>query len=292
MHFKNKKILGILEVLLSGMFLGVMPIFVRSLGEVGLVGMIFFRALFGGLCIYVLLKISGKNIVPFKKDKLMMIFWAVLLSLSTAAYFTSLKIIPVSSAVLLLYSYAVLITLFSGIFLREKISVHTIIASVLSVAGILLILPFESVQAGNSYFGYICALAAAIFGAIHFLIPKKYLKSYDAYSLTFYQTILQLPLLGVFLFFYPPILTFHSLILLALFGLICTTLAFFLFYDGLRRIPGQYAGILHTTEIPVSILLALFFFGEIPSVKVILGGGLLVLGYVLIGVKEMKINEK
>ena len=51
---------------------------------------------------------------------------------------------------------------------------------------------------------------------------------------------------------------------------------------------GQYLGILQTTEVVFSIILAIIMFSEIPSFIVLVGGILLMMGYFIIGIKETK----
>lgn len=133
--------------------------------------------------------------------------------------------------------------------------------------------------------GYLFGIGAGFFASLNFLIPKKYFKGYDIFSLIFYQNLWMLPLLSIFIFLYPPSFTLKNLGIFASLGLFCTALAFFLVYSGLRKTHGQYMGILQTTEVLIPIILGVIIFSEIPSFITLLGGILLITGNSIIILK-------
>ena len=215
--------------------------------------------------------------------------WAIILLFAIGSYFIALKSIDIASAVLLLYSYSIFIVLLSKFWLKEKINLFTIISLLLSIAGIILIISPSGFKFQGKAIGYIFAIVAAFWSGLNFMFPKKYFKNYDAYSLTFYQNLWQLPILIIFVLAFPPNITIINIGIFVGLGLFCTALAFLLVYTGSRKVSGQYIGILQTSEVLVPILLGIFLFSEIPPLLVVIGGILLILSYVLTYFKESKL---
>lgn len=288
MRLQNKTIIGILEVILGGTFFGLVPIFVRFGQSINTVSLIFFRALFGMIFIYLIIRLCKKKLARFKEERLGLIIFSIVLLLGIGFYFVALKLIDIASAVLLLYGYSIFVVLFSKILLKEKIYSHTWIALVISIIGVILIISPSGFNFGGSAIGYLFGVGSAFWVGLNWVLPKKYFKNYDAYSLTFYQSLWQLPILLIFVFFSLPKFTLTNIGIFVGLGLFCTALAFFFVYSGLRKIRGQYIGILQTSEATVPIILGIILFSEIPSLLTIIGGLSLLLGYIIIGIKGSK----
>ena len=279
MQFQNQRFVGILEVLLAGAFYGLIPIFVRFGSGIDSISLVFFRALFGVIFVFLIIKLLGKNLAAFKEEKLNLIIFSIISLLAIGSYFLALKFIDIASAVLLLYTYSIWIVIFSWLWLKEKIGKYTLIALLLAILGVVLIISPSGFKFEGNSIGYIIALMAGIFACFSYLFPKKYLKNYDAYSITFYQALFILPILIVPMMFSPPNFTLTNIGVFAGLGLFCTALAFSLVYGGSRKISGQHIGILLTSEIVVPIILGAILFSEVPLPVVIIGGVLLVAGY-------------
>ena len=284
----QSKLTGILQILLGAAFFGLIPIFIRFGQNITTSSLVFFRAFFGAIFIFLIIKLSGKSLAKFKEERGKLIAWAVILLLAIGSYFIALKLIDIASAVLLLYSQSIFIILLSRLWLKEKIHTHTLIALILSIIGVILILYPTGFKFGGNSIGYIFGLSAAFWTSLNFMLPKIYFNKYDTYSLTFYQNLWQLPMLAAFVLFSPPSLTQTNIEIFAGLGLFCTALAFLLIYTGSRKVPGQYIGILQTTEAIVPIILSAIIFSEMPSSIVVIGGILLIAGYLSIALKEFK----
>lgn len=284
----NKRLTGILQILLGAAFFGLIPIFVRFGQSIDTASLVFFRAFFGAAFTLLIIKLMRKPLAKFGEERLKIVLWAVVFLLAIGSYFTSLKLIPIAPAVLLLYSQSIFIVLLSKFWLKEKIRAHTLIALALSIAGVVLIISPSGFGFGGDSLGYFFAMAAAFLAGLNFIIPKVYFKKYDTFSLTFYQSLWALPMLLPFVLLSPPLFTPINIGIFAGLGLFCTALAFMLIYAGSRKVPGQYIGVLQTTEALVPILLGFVIFSETPSLPVIIGGSLLIVGYLLISIKGSK----
>jgi drug/metabolite transporter (DMT)-like permease len=82
-----------------------------------------------------------------------------------------------------------------------------------------------------------------------------------------------------FLFLLRPALNPKDILLLSILGIFCTAGAHTLFIQGMRKIKAQIASIISSLEPVYGIVLAFFFLHEIPSLRSILGG-IIILGTV------------
>ena len=109
MLFKNERFQGIFEVLLGAALFGFVPIFVRLGNSISTPSLVFFRAFFGMVFIYLLIRLGSKHLAPLKEDKFKLFLWAGILVAAIGFYFMALKLIDIGSAVLLLYGKSIFI---------------------------------------------------------------------------------------------------------------------------------------------------------------------------------------
>lgn len=287
----NKKVIASFQILLGGSMFGLIPIFVRYGTEATATQLVFFRAFFGMISIFIIGNLSGNKIKKFTTDKIKIICWAIILLFAITSYFISLKHIDIASAVLLLQLNSPFIIIFSRFWLKEKIHKHTLISLILSLFGAFLIISPSGFNYTENSIGYLFAISAAFWTGLNFVFPKKYLKEHDPYSLTFYQTLWQLPFILPFIFCTPIDISAKTISIYISLGFFCSALAFLFIYKGSKNTDTQYIGILQTAESIVPIILGVVLFFEIPSIKVVIGGMLLILGYVLILFKNTTKNH-
>ena len=78
-----------------------------------------------------------------------------------------------------------------------------------------------------------------------------------------------------------------ELVLLALLGVFCTALSHGLFIKGLRYVKAQLASITAGLEPVYGVLFAFLFLGEVPSLRIALGG-LIILGTTVFASTKMR----
>jgi drug/metabolite transporter (DMT)-like permease len=90
--------------------------------------------------------------------------------------------------------------------------------------------------------------------------------------ITFYQDFWATLFLLPFIFVLRPHLEGRDILLLLILGIFCTALAHSLFIKGMRLIKAQTAAIISSLEPVYGIIMALFVIKEIPSLRTVLGG--------------------
>jgi len=228
-----------------------------------------------------------------RKNKLSFFLFSLFHVLIVISFFIAIKLINLAVAVLLLYAGSIYLVILSSIFLKEKIEKITIFSLIISFLGIFTI--FYSSEIILNLWGYLAGFFSGLFMAITLLIGKVLSKNYDKLSMTYYQNIIALPLILPLLFFINFNLTFNDVFILILLGSVCTALAFLLLYSGIKKVKGQKIGILLLLELVTPLFLAFILFKEIPSVREIIGGILILIGFILIALirnNKKRIKQK
>jgi drug/metabolite transporter (DMT)-like permease len=112
-----------------------------------------------------------------------------------------------------------------------------------------------------------------------------------AFYQEFFATLFLLP----FFFFLRPALNLKTIILLCLLGVFCTAGSHSLFIKGMKYIRAQTAAIISSLEPVYGIIIAFIFLNEIPSLRTILGGMIILLAAFSVtwsGVKQAQFERK
>ncbi|MGZ3788712.1 MAG: DMT family transporter [Bacteriovorax sp.] len=209
----------------------------------------------------------------------------------SSLYFTALTGLSASLTVLLLYTYPLMVTLFSRAFLNEKMGKQGLIALVLVSMGIVGLVWGEWSVSEAKFLFY--GLGAAFFYALYIILSRKYLSHVEALSSSFY---VQLGAGGVlFLLHFSrqihrpfEILGNHYPLILSM-AFLCSLMAMTLFLAGLQKVKSSEASILSMTEPISGVIIATIFLHEQIRFIQIIGGIFILIGMVLISTR--KTNE-
>ncbi|UCE95772.1 MAG: DMT family transporter [Candidatus Bathyarchaeota archaeon] len=128
-----------------------------------------------------LLKIQKKDLLPF------LTLGVLATAFQRLAYFYSIDLTTVTVAAILFYTYPILVTIFSLIFFKEKISPLRIFSIVLAFLGVMLVVrTYDITQLSSSLLGVIAGLLSSIFFVLFFFIIRRLRTSYSTWTLVFY----------------------------------------------------------------------------------------------------------
>jgi drug/metabolite transporter (DMT)-like permease len=283
---------GIFEITLAAVLFGIIPIIVKF-SNLDIYTLSFGRIFFAALSLLIFVMFFKTKLQSIRKNKLSFFLFSLFHVLIVISFFIAIKLINLAVAVLLLYAGSIYLVILSSIFLKEKIEKITIFSLIISFLGIFTI--FYSSEIILNLWGYLAGFFSGLFMAITLLIGKVLSKNYDKLSMTYYQNIIALPLILPLLFFINFNLTFNDVFILILLGSVCTALAFLLLYSGIKKVKGQKIGILLLLELVTPLFLAFILFKEIPSVREIIGGILILIGFILIALirnNKKRIKQK
>ena len=125
---------------------------------------------------------------------------------------------------------------------------------------------------------YLQVLAMAVFLAGHYLMPhsNRYLSGfYESRTICFYEqgaaAVVLLPAVVLLQVQW----TVEAVAGIAAIGLVCTALAHSLYVAAQRNVKAQTAGVISGMETVYGILFAFLFLGEVPGIRELIGGAII-----------------
>ncbi|WP_370519555.1 DMT family transporter [Thermococcus sp. JdF3] len=273
---------GRIKIATAMLIWGSVGIFGRFSGLSGL-GVAFARVSLGALLLLAIL--VGKNEWLQSLPPLLRAKWKPLLALGSALalnwtfLFTAFNYTTIANAVLVYYAAPILATLISWRFLGEKMSAKRWGLIGLAFIGVGLIMSGQRIDLGDRDFvGILLALTAAFFYA---LIPNlgRFLREIDGKTLTFLQlavaSLVLAPIVAISDVGEP--VWWAVLVLVA----VHTVFALYLYMDGLKEVEVSEAALLSYLDPLSAVVYALLIFWEVPGIKTIAGGTLILLASAL-----------
>jgi drug/metabolite transporter (DMT)-like permease len=200
-------------------------------------------------------------------------------------YLTAINYASAGLVALLLYLYPFFVTILSTIFLREKVTPIKIIALILALTGTALTVGPVSGQ----LIGALMAIAAALIYSIYIIVGTNVMKHVSPVQSSMIIFASAGYVFGMLAFINGIHLPATSSGTLAMLGIIfiSTIIPVVTFLAGLERVGPVNAAMLSTLEPVVTVLLAMWLFGDKLLPIVLLGGGLILLAVILLTRSEL-----
>jgi drug/metabolite transporter (DMT)-like permease len=230
------------------------------------------RVFFASIALFLFFLFSRQSMrVSPTKNYAVFILLGFILAAHWVAFFQSIQISTVAIGLLSYSSFPVFTTFLEPFLFKEKIQISTLLYALLCVLGIFLIIPrFDLTD--SVYQGVLWGLFAGFTFSILTIFNRKLSQIYSSLLITFYQDLWATLFLFPFFFILQPHLAGKDILLLLILGIFCTALSHSLFIKGMRLIKAQTAAIISSLEPVYGIIMALFILKEVPTLRTILGG--------------------
>ena len=282
----NKNLLGILLMTLGMLSLSINDIIYKNLTmNFPVWEAVFFRAFSGSIISLYLVYHSGINSIKTKKPvrHFVRAFSAVG---CVVLYIFGIKYLLLSENIAIAHSAPIIAALLAVPILGEKIGMHRILAITIGFVGVLVI-----IRPGTDLFQLksLLPIGSALFMASVYLTTRSLMNTESSTSIVFYYSF---ALLFTSLIFFPSDFvipdTFNLILALSL-GIMGSMGHFFMSQaarhaDVAVTSPFEYSSFIFVG------LMGYFFFYEIPSNSVILGGILIIISGVYVAYRERKIS--
>jgi drug/metabolite transporter (DMT)-like permease len=282
----NKNLLGILLMTLGMFSLSINDIIYKNLTmNFPVWEAVFFRAFSGSIISLYLVYHSGINSIKTKKPvrHFVRAFSAVG---CVVLYIFGIKYLLLSENIAIAHSAPIIAALLAVPILGEKIGIHRILAITIGFVGVLVI-----IKPGTDLFQLksLLPIGSALFMASVYLTTRSLMNTESSTSIVFYYSF---ALLFTSLIFFPSdfvIPDIFNLILALSLGIMGSMGHFFMSQaarhaDVAVTSPFEYSSFIFVG------LMGYFFFYEIPSNSVILGGILIIISGVYVAYRERKIS--
>lgn len=246
-------------------------------------GRVFFSSTFLLVTILFLKKDLKLN---HRRDYFILGLMGIILAVHWSTFFASIQVSTVATGLLTFSTFPVLVTFLEPYFFKEKIKLSDILVALITFLGVVLILPdFE--LGSNLTQGVLLGLISGFTYAVLSMLNRKYIKDYSSLIIAFYEQFVSMIVLMPFLFIQKPVFELRDILLLMLLGVVFTGVSHTLFINGLKNVKTQRAAIISSLEPVYGIIFAGFLLGEIPTLREIIGG-IVILGTVFYSTVKSK----
>ncbi len=278
-----QNLVGVLLILISGIFFGAMAIFARLAYEAGAspTTVLFLRFGIASVCMLVIMYMRK---LPFPRGRTLLtlvLMGGVGYVGQAFCYFTALTLASAGLVALLLYLYPAIVTILAVIVLKERVSKVKVIALVIALAGTVMTI---GLGGGGQPLGILLSLGAALIYSVYILVGSRVAKPgmvmpYSAVIITS-GAVVSAALITVQGTAFP--VTWSWWISVMASALLCTVLAIIAFLAGLERIGPTHAATLSTIEPVVTVVLASLVLGENFTPMRAVGGIMILLAVVVL----------
>ena len=276
-------------MLLSVTFFSLMDILVKITDEYAVGQILFFRSLFGLIPIFFLIpKTRLKNFYKTKRVGLHF-YRSIFGAIAMAAIFTALRNLQLAETVAMTFAGPIFVTIFSILFLNEKVRATRWGAVIIGFIGVIFI-SRPGFNTMNYY--YIFPIIFCLgFAAVCIFIRKLTLHGESVWLIAFYFTLVSglgglatLPFGGWLM---PTGIDFILLILIGIFGSVANLLLTqsYKLAEVSLTTPLKYLALLY------AIIFGFFIFQETPSSYTIFGAGLIVVSSLIIFTRERQLKK-
>lgn len=234
-------------------------------------GRTFFSSAFLGA--YLAVK-RQKFALKTRGDYVLIVFAGIILAIHWTSFMQSIQVSTVAVGTLTLATFPLFSAVLEPLLFHEKMRVSDIACALVMLGGVACIVDDFSLE-GSMAQGVLWGLLSAFTYALLSLANRKFSSGYPASLVSFYEQATATVVLLPALFVLKPSFTALDIGMLAIMGIVFTAIAHTLFIGGLRTVKVRTAGIITGLESVYGVVAALLFLGEIPGIREVIGGAII-----------------
>lgn len=218
--------------------------------------------------------------IDIGKDLLSIVLSGLLLGAHWVTYFFALDYSNVAIALLSLYTYAGLTTILEPLILKTKFNMSDLLLSMIVILGVAVMAPSWDLES-NYTIAIIFGLVSALLYALRNIVISDVAKRYNGSSLMVYQLIVISVAMLFFSGYYNYDYVIDQMPWIVLLALCTTAIGHTVFVESLSKLNATTAGLLSCIVPVYGIFWGFIFLGEVPALRTIMGGGIILLAVVL-----------
>lgn len=286
----TQKIHGLVEIHVAVLLFGLAGLFGKFLTLSPLL-IVFGRTFFASITLGLILAFSTIKLrAKSKRDLSALMLLGVILAIHWITFFHAIQISTVAVGLFTFSTFPVFVTFMEPYFFKEKLRRFDMLTAGFVVLGLIFVIPSLNFQ-NNITQGALWGTISGFTFAVLSILNRKYVGTYPSMMIVWYQNWMATLTLLPFVFFEDLSLQATDVVLLALLGIFCTALAHALFIKSLAHIKTQLASIIACMEPVYGIIFAFVLLGEIPALRTILGG-CIILGTIAIATMKRTPRKK
>ena len=208
---------------------------------------------------------------------------SILTLIRVGVWIIGIAMVPMSKAVVVLYTWPLFFTLFSFLFLGESVQFRGAIGVVLGFLGVATIGLDPSVLTDDRQLvGLLLMMCVAILNATNYVVFKRQLRSRSPSEVLLYDNIAGAVLLLPFVLTSIGKIPLKPMISVICYGGVVGTLGYFSMYSGLKRVKASTAAALSYIEVVAGASLGIIFLQEPIGPRMVVGAALIVMATFLV----------
>ena len=232
-------------------------------------------------------------LIKAKKERLLLktaaypkfILLGAVLALHWVSFFQSIQVSTVAIGLLSFSTFPIFTTFLEPIFLKSKLKLKDVLLSLFAFIGLSIIVPEFSLD-NTATIGIIWGVISGLTFAILSILNKKYVSDYSSKEVAFQQDTFAMLFLLPFLWTETYELDIYNIGLLIVLGVVFTAIAHTLFISGMKTVKATTASVIASLEPVYGILFAFFLLQEVPSIKELIGGVIILVVCYVASVKQ------
>lgn len=209
-----------------------------------------------------------------KKDVFLIILTGAVMAAHWTTFFQSIQVSTVAIGTITFSTFPLFLTFLEPVVFHEKIRRQSIISAVILFIGVLITIP-EFSMANHTTIGIIWGMICSLTYAVLTLANRYFSARYAARTICLYEQGSAAVVLLPALFLVETAWQAKDIAGVAFVGFICTAFAHSLYVTAQKSVKAQTAGIISGMETVYGIVYALLFLGEIPSIRELAGGAVI-----------------
>ena len=229
-----------------------------------------------------LLSIAGRASLKLKsrKDYGIAVFAGIVLAAHWTTFFQAIQSSSVAIGTITFSTFPLFLTFLEPLLFREKLKVASVLSAAVLLLGVFITIPEFSLE-NKITIGILWGMVSSLSYAVLSLANRYLSRSYAARTVCLYEQGTAAVVLLPAIFFVKTNLTTQNILGIAAIGFICTAFAHSLYVAAQRKVKAQTAGIISGMETVYGIVYALLFLGEVPGIRELIGGAV-ILGVALV----------
>jgi drug/metabolite transporter (DMT)-like permease len=263
---------NLLQIHVAVLLFGLSGLFGKFLEELAPLVIVFGRVAFASLALWFVSVLWKLPLWP-NSGRTFLAFFAlgILLAVHWTTFFAAVQASSVALALITYSTFPVFVAFLEPLLFGTRFRTRDVLLALGACAGIgILILPFQAGDRDTE--GVLWGVASGFTFALLSLLNRKCVRQQSGITIALFQDLFAAVVLLPFVLLEEPAFSLHEVGLLVVLGVLCTAVAHSLFILGLRGVLARTASMIACLEPVYGTLLALVLRREVPSLRTVLGG--------------------
>ena len=262
---------NLLEIHIAVLLMGMTGLFGRAI-EIPAQYITLGRSFFASVSMGIYFLLTSKNIrLANAKEYIAITISGILLAFHWTTFYTSVQVSTVAIVVLTFSAYPIFVTFLEPLLFKERLRLIDLIFAIVMFIGVIIIVP-EFNMNNNLTVGLLWGMGSSLSFALLSLQNRRFAMKYHGSVIAFYEQGVAALILMPLLLFYRPEVSAKDWGLLILLGILFTGIAHSMLIGGMKNVRAQTAGIIASLETVYGIIFAALLINEIPTLRDIIGG--------------------